>query len=276
VPADDQGAMLARLDLGFAARRSGHARAMADAFASHGTAGRRIGGELSNPALNVGREELRSHDYAGQTVAVAPGVEVPLTNAMLHELFTRTLGQPDPTFSSYYAYAVNAALAVRLLQLGSPAVAMEIGGYDLHSGEKSLGPELYHFTGRLWAALGWLLESMPDPIHGGSYLDHTLCLTMSDFGRDGIDGGFNSGEGSDHGSESSCWYLAHAVMGAGVATGRVIAPCSTDDYDGSAADEQYSHRDLLATLLWSFGLDPANEEWGFPDVKQPIPGLWGG
>ncbi len=169
---------------------------------------------------------------------------------------------------------------MRLLQLGSPAVALGIGGWDLHSGERKDAPPLYSFFGRSWASLGWLLARIPEPSGApGSMLDHTLVVTTSDFGRDpGLEQeqGFNpAARGNDHGSHPACFYLAHAMMGAGVRGGRITGAVSTDTFDGTKADVRFGPPQLLATILDSLGLDAANAEWGFPD-SVPIPGLFVG
>ncbi|HEU5056028.1 MAG TPA: DUF1501 domain-containing protein, partial [Kofleriaceae bacterium] len=204
---------------------------------------------------------------------------VPLTNAMLYELATRALGpqaeyEGDPTGSEHFDTAVNAALAVRLLQLGSPAVTLEIADFDLHSGERTDGPALYSFLGRLWASLGWLLARIPDPA-GGTMLDSTLVVTTSDFGRDpAAPRGFNGGEGSDHGADPGCYYLAHALMGAGVRGGQLVGGVSTDDYDARREPLQIAPTRLLATVLHALGIDPADPDLGFPDAGGPLEEVW--
>jgi uncharacterized protein (DUF1501 family) len=192
---------------------------------------------------------------------------------MLAELFLRCL--PPGTYKRPRRDdALDAALAVRLLQLGSPAVALELGNFDLHSSERAEAPPLYAYLGRLWAALRWLLPRIDDPSGEGSLFDRTLVTTMSDFGRDGGGPtGWNAGEGTDHGNDPACFYLAHAVMGAGVAGGRLIGGIRTDTFDARGAAGMIAPPQLLATMLHALGLDPADEQYGLPRAPV-IAGLW--
>jgi hypothetical protein len=244
----------------------------------HRRASRSIGVALAEPWLRVASEDETALAAAHGTVRIGLN-EVPLTNAMLRELAARSLGVPleeAPGFPSY-GNAMNLMLAVRLLQLDSAAVTVEIGDFDFHSGERE-GVPLYRFLGRVWAWLGWLFARMPDPaVPGSALLDTTLVVTLSEFGRDpgSPATGYNGGMGCDHGSDPSCYYLAHALMGAGVAPGKLVAGVSTSDYRGDRAAERYQQVDLIATLLWSLGLDWRAQGWGFPHGATPIVSLWG-
>lgn len=270
--ADD--AMAERRDRRVVDARRGFARTLTETHALHRHAARTVGARLGKPDLQVA--DYDAGDAALGEVALATG-SVPLTNAMLYELVLNTLGPVeggDPSASPYFDTALDAAVAVRLLQLGSPAVALEIESFDFHSGERTEGPPLYSYIGRLWAALGWLLARIPDPA-GGTLLDSTLILTTSDFGRDpGGASGWNGGEGSDHGADAGCFYLAHAVTGAGVTGGKLIGGVSTSDYDARHAPVQIAPVQLLATVLAALGLDPDDSAIGFPTAGSPLEELW--
>jgi uncharacterized protein (DUF1501 family) len=178
-------------------------------------------------------------------------------------------GEPraDPT--------LEAAIAVRLLQVGSPAVAVNMSGFDAHSGERQDGPRRYGQLGALWASLHFVLSRIVEPDEPGmSMLDRTLVVTTSEFGRDPGQPrtGFNGGDGSDHGSHPACFYLAHAVMGAGVVGGRIVGGVSTETYDARKEPTRYAPRQLLATIAYALGIDPAHPQWGF-DAASPID-LW--
>jgi hypothetical protein len=271
-------AMRERLDQGVIAKRARNAKTLGEVFAAHRRASRQIGSRLAEPWVNVGNATQAYRDAAFGSVKLANG-EVPLTNSMLHELFTKSLGSPEPENTNYYPTALNGALALRLLQLGAPAICLEVGDFDFHSEERTQAPELYTFLGRLWATLNWAMKRIPDPLDPSrSLYDTTLILTMSDFSRDpgSPATGYNAGDGSDHGDDPSCYYLAHAVMGAGVKGNRVLAQVSTDDYRGDLAAERYDQRDLLAMTLWALGLDHHDPEWGLDDVTTPLDGLFKG
>lgn len=265
-------AMRTRFDHGRVASRGGLGKSLVETATAHRRGGRIIGARLAMTDMAVGSPDAANASL-GQITIDGVG-RVPLTNAMLAEVFLRCLGPGTyerPTEND----ALDAALAIRLLQLGSPAVTLELGGFDLHSFERALAPPVYAYFGRLWATLCWLLPRIDDPSGEGSLLDRTLVSTMSDFGRDpGGPSGWNAGEGTDHGNDPSCFYLAHAVMGAGVSGGRLVNGVRTDTFDARTEPTRSSPTQLLATQLQALGLDPANEEYGFPQAGATIGALW--
>ncbi len=251
--------------------RHGVSKLLTSTFSLHRGAARVIGARLSEPDMAVATQNPTARAAAFGTVTLPDGPAA-LQNGMLYDLFTKCIG---PNGADQRNTAINAALAIRLLQLGSPAVTLEIGNFDFHSGERSGGPPLYGYLGRLWAALRWLLPRIPDPSGDGSMFDRTLVITTSDFGRDkGTASGWNGGEGTDHGADFACFYLAHAVMGAGVTPNRLIGGVDTGSYRGSTATTRYSSRELLVTLLDALGFDPHDETWGLPSGGDPIGELW--
>jgi uncharacterized protein (DUF1501 family) len=272
--------MRERIDRLALASRRGYARELAEVFATHRRASRTVGEQLAQGFLKVTDPENAA--AAAGTVLAGDGSSVPLTNLMLSELFTRaaTGGAPAAELGGedeMSTAAMDIATAVRLLQLGSKAVAVELGFFDYHSDERRGAVPLYRFLGRAIAALEWLLSRIPDPeVPGVSMLDRTLVLTRSDFGRDpGPSRGFNGGEGSDHGTDPSCYYLAHLAFGGGVRGGRVAGRVDPATFDARREAERHSPRALLATVLWALGLPYNEAPWGFEDVAQPISGLWG-
>lgn len=264
-------AMRERFDRKRIASRAGLGRMLTDTAASHRRGGRTIGARLAMPDVAVGDPQLG--DAALGTVRIDGIGAVPLTNAMLAELFARCLG-PGTYVQPHTDDALEAALAVRLLQLGSPAVTLEISNFDMHSTERVKAPPLYAYLGRLWATLSWLLPRIDDPSGEGSLFDRTFVTTMSDFGRDGGGAnGFNAGEGTDHGNDPACFYLAHAVMGAGIAGGRLIGGVRTDTFDARGVSGMHAPPHLLATMLGALGLDPQDEQYGFAGGRV-IDELW--
>jgi hypothetical protein len=246
--------MLDRLDQDAVAARAGVGKLTTETMSFHRRAARDIGTRLAQ------------NDFAfagtGQDAAAFGQVQMPddslapLSNGMLKELFRN--GVPP----QYQTFAVNLALAVRLLQIGSPAITLETPNFDFHSG----------YLGRAWAALHWLLSRIPSG--SGTLLDRTLVVTMSDFGRDkALATGWNAGDGSDHGADFACYYLAHAVMGGGITPNRLVGQIDTNTYNGSGGSH-YTPQQLLVTLLDTLGLDPTDEEWGLPTGGDPIAELW--
>jgi hypothetical protein len=268
-------AMRAGFDPAVMAERAATNYDLAQVFALQRQTSHAVGGTLAQSFVNVANPSALSASYL--TADVSPGKTgqmVPLTNQMLYDAFTNTLGTMAPSSNPNLNTAMNAAIAVRLLQLGSRAIVLDVGNYDAHSGEVAYRP-VYALLGRLWGALAFVLGRVPDPgAPGHSLLDTTLVCTMSEFGRDpGGSSGYNGGGGCDHGSGPSTWSQAHAVMGAGVKGGKVYSAVSTDDYRGDLVADTYDAPTFLATLLYAMGIDPANVDYGFEGIG-PLPGLW--
>ena len=167
------------------------------------------------------------------------------------------------------------ALALRLLQLGSPAVGVGIGGFDMHSGERDGSPLLYTRYARLLAGVRFALANMPDPA-GGSMLDSTLVVTTSEFGRavnTDTTTGFNAADGSDHGSGGAARHQCHVVFGAGI-TPKILRP--TDDAN-EPTDGVASTHALLTTMAAAVGVpqEALDQVWpaGSPLFPEGAP-LW--
>lgn len=278
-------AMFESLDRGAVDGLAGSNLLLAQAHAGLRRNVRKLGHQLAQPWVDVDDEAA---DFGSVQL---PGGSAPLTNAMLLEAFLRGLGpnpddpdraQPLPPEAAgalpLATDARNLALGIRLLQLGAPVVVVEHQNFDFHADEVTLGPPLYRTIGRWWATLSSLLSRIDDPLDPSRrLLERTLVVTMSDFGRDPAKKrGFNDGNGSDHGVFPSCYYLAHAIMGAGIPSGRVVGSVETGGpsaYDARRAPLRFGTERFLATLLYALGLDPTAPEWGFPGVA-PIRELW--
>jgi uncharacterized protein (DUF1501 family) len=275
-------------------RLLGPNRLLATAHSSARRSAARFGRELAAPWINPLNAAFR--DAAQGDVDLGGGVTTPLTNAMLYEVMIRALG-PDPLDPARarplpdaaamahprFDQMIHAALAIRLLQLGSPTVAVELTNFDFHSGERDNGPALYRTTGRLLASLHWLLSRLRDPEDpGASMLDTTLVAVTSEFARDpGPNAnGFNDGEGSDHGSSPSSMFMPILLFGSsGLRRGEILGTVETSGanaYDARRSSERFSTQQGLATLIAALGLDPADDEWGFPEAGTPALGLWEG
>ena len=168
--------------------------------------------------------------------------------------------------------ARSVALAIRLLQLGSPAVTVSIGGFDTHDSEVQKAPQLYSRFARFVAGVHYALARIPDP-GGGLLLDNTLVMTTSEFGRSGVMGGFNAGQGTDHGNGPGWRYQAHVVFGAGITPKRLHA---TDD-NNVPTDAPASTHQLLATIAAATGVpdDEIDKQWPRDSPLYPEGGpLW--
>ena len=199
--------------------------------------------------------------------------------------FRGTYTAPGP-FEGDQTYVDNAglsaALALRLLQAGSPAVFFNAGNetYDSHSGENVYAPDLYTHHARILAGLHFALANTFDE-DGAPLLDRTLVVSTSEFGRTsyGSDTGWNEAGGSDHdGTTADTRNQAHVVFGAGIPAGRVLG--ATDDDNLPESGAPISTQALLATIASAVGVDQTliDERWppGSPFYPEgaPLLDLW--
>jgi len=214
------------------------------------------------PVLADKRLRFDNDAYLGETLGG-------ITNAMLLEAVGNASGSPRD------GGARNVALALRLLQLGAPAVSVSIGGFDTHDQEVQKAPRLYTRFARFLAGIHFALGRVPDP-DGGMLLDHTLVVTTSEFGRSGVDGGFNAGQGTDHGSGPGWRYQAHVAFGAGI----VPKKLHPTDADNVPIGKPCSTHRLLATIAAAIGVpaDEIDKQWptGAPAYPEggPLWDLW--
>lgn len=162
-------------------------------------------------------------------------------------------------------------LALRLFHFGSPAVYLDQGGYDLHSGEENGLPGRIDELNRLISALNYVLKRMSHP-SGGTYWDHTLVVLGSEFGRTARGGKFNSARGSDHGGDYATRWMSMPFMGGLVSAngGRIIGAHARRD-DLAPQGTVYSYRSVCKTLMDALGCD--HREF-FP-ADEPINELFG-
>ncbi|MEZ4459882.1 MAG: DUF1501 domain-containing protein [bacterium] len=161
--------------------------------------------------------------------------------------------------------ARNIMLALRLFHFGAPAVFMNQGGYDMHSGEEEGLPPRMNELNQLISGLYTALNIMDHPA-GGKYWDHTLVLFGSEFGRTTRGGKFNSARGSDHGGDFATRWMSMPVMGGVISAagngGRSFGETALDDL--RPLGKVYSYRSLMKTVMDMLGCDhseffPADE-----------------
>lgn len=163
--------------------------------------------------------------------------------------------------------ARNIRLALRLFHFGSPAVYLDQGGYDLHSGEQNGLPGRIAQLNRLISGLFVALQSMTHP-SGGTYFDHTLVVLGSEFSRTARGNRFNSAQGSDHNADRATRYMSMPFFGGGVQGGRSLG--GTAPTDLAPTGQVYSYRSVLKTLMDALGCD--HQEF-FP-ADQPFADLF--
>jgi hypothetical protein len=160
-------------------------------------------------------------------------------------------------------------LALRLFRFGCPAVYLDQGGYDYHSGEQDRLPGSMEALNHLISALIHVLPRMTHP-DGGTYWDHTLVVLGSEFSRTARGDRFNSARGSDHNGDNSTRWMSMPFFGGPVSGGRVVGATTARD-DLRAEGTVYSYRGLLNTLMDGLGCDP---EVFFP-ADVVVPDLFG-
>ena len=227
------------LDARLRAGRRGLSATLVDGYLGTKQALRKYGPVLAEPSL---------HLYSAANFDVAlDGV----TNRMLLEAVGARLLADDFEPDSKKDMAIRCAMGLRLLQMGSPAVSVTVGGFDTHSDENTDAPELYTRFGRYLAGFHFALSRMLDA-DGQPLLDSTLVVTMSEFGRSpGKSNGFNDGYGTDHGNGASWRNQAHVIFGAGI-TPKVLAETNDDNEPTSGA--VHTTHALHATLCAGLGV----------------------
>ena len=151
--------------------------------------------------------------------------------------------------------ARDVRLALRLFHFGCPAIYLDQGGYDMHSGEENGLPGRIEGLNRMVSGLEAALKLMTHP-EGGSYWDHTLVVLGSEFSRTARGERFNSARGSDHSGDRSTRWMSMPFMGGVVGRpGAMIGQTRAEDLQ--AMGPVFSYRSVLKTLLDGLGCDHA-------------------
>lgn len=152
-------------------------------------------------------------------------------------------------------WGLDTAFAVRLVQLGVPAVSVMRYLYDTHSDERTLFPADAGDIGRQLAGLHFALHRLTNA-QGEPLWNRTVVVLMSEFSRDNVDPttGFNSADGSDHvgspASRNQCW----PIMGGPIPGGRRIGGLDPETLQ-TAGGPAMSVRSVHSTLLDLVGID---------------------
>jgi len=163
--------------------------------------------------------------------------------------------------------ARNVRLALRLFHFGCPAIYLDQGGYDMHSGEENGLPGRIEGLNRIISGLEMALKVMTHP-DGGSYWDHTMVVFGSEFSRTARGERFNSARGSDHGGDLATRWMSMPFMGGAVGRpGAMIGETRSADLERQGA--VFSYRSMLKTMMDGLGCDhseffPADEP--FDDI----------
>jgi hypothetical protein len=149
----------------------------------------------------------------------------------------------------------NLRLGLRLFHYGCPAIYIDQGGYDYHSGEEQSLPGRMQELTRLLSALTWALQTMDHP-EGGKYWDHTIIAIGSEFSRTTRGGRFNSARGSDHGGDYATRWMSMPFFGGPIAArGRRIGQTASSDL--APLGKVLSYRAVMKTMMDALGCDHA-------------------
>jgi hypothetical protein len=232
-------------DAALASERPPFASRMVGALRDARTGSRVFARVLADPAL----------DLLGDPSALLGGI----TNAEMLEV----LGGGASS-----KWGLEVALALRLLQLGSPAVTVFHYLYDFHAREKDGLPADGGDLLRQMAGVHFLLHRMTDA-RGIPLWSSTVAIVVSELGRDDTDPqtGFNSADGSDHrgtaASRNQIWPIfGGPIARSGACIGR-LDPMTLAAIDRPASSVRSVHSTLLALL----GIDPS-AYWPDPPIDE--------
>lgn len=147
----------------------------------------------------------------------------------------------------------NIRLALRLFHFGCPAVYIDQGGYDMHSGEEDGLPGRMGELNQLISGLVYALGKLRHPA-GGTYWDHTIVALGSEFGRTADGNRFNSARGSDHNGDRATRWLSMPLFGGPVASpGAQLGLTRASDL--RADGDVVSYRSIMKSLLDVLGCE---------------------
>ncbi|MSP59896.1 MAG: DUF1501 domain-containing protein [Myxococcales bacterium] len=177
-------------------------------------------------------------------------------------------------------FGLGAAVALRLLQAGSPVVSLTFPGFDSHSGEV-LDPRpggrpqtaQVVLLARTLSGLAFALQRTADPKAPGRTLwDSTVVFVCSEFGRGGGaigENGFNTPNGQNHGGSDHDPWSGWPVMGGPVrAGGRLLS-------DGSGGGFFQQNR-VFTSIMKAMGVEERSSSYLPFGTFPPIPGLFAG
>jgi hypothetical protein len=164
----------------------------------------------------------------------------------------------------------------RFVQVNWPAVANgdpKVDAWDTHAA--NFGPLKDLHCPKLDGALSSLLNDLD--IRG--LLDDTLVVAVGEFGRSprlgvSTSGNGNAKDGRDH------WPYCYTALVAGAGIGRGVVYGKSDEHASSPVESPVHPQELLATVYYSLGIDPAMEVRNHLDqprelVKgEPVLGLF--
>jgi uncharacterized protein (DUF1501 family) len=184
------------------------------------------------------RAALQSyHSTASDTLAA--GVDAALSAVDVIQSVNPSTSVTYP--NNKLAKALKDVAAIIKAEIGVKVVAVDLGGWDHHTNLNSQLGQVGGEDGDGKAVeLNGALKAFRDDLYnsgGTNYLDGTLTLCMTEFGRRVAQ---NGGAGTDHGHGGVMF-----AIGGGVAGGRLIL--QDDDWPGLTPDKLFIGEDLQVT-----------------------------
>jgi hypothetical protein len=157
-------------------------------------------------------------------------------------------GKPiDPKLKEEYGtdgFGRAALLARKLVEAGTAAVQITLGGWDLHNNTHTA------LAGQRLPVLDKAMSTLVKDLDQRGKLKDTVILWMGDFGRTPR---INQNAGRDHWSR--CWSV---VLGGGDIKGGVVYG-ATDKDGTSVTENEVQVADLYGTVYKALGIDPTPE-----------------
>lgn len=177
--------------------------------------------------------------YSGASDTLGTGVNAALSAVDVIQSVNTATSVVYP--NNRLARALKDVAAIIKAEVGTRVVAVDFGGWDHHS---NLTTQLGQVGGEdgdgKAVELSSALKAFRDDLFnngGTNYLDHTLTLVMTEFGRRVAQ---NGGAGTDHGHGGVMF-----AIGGGISGGRLLL--KNDDWPGLTPDKLYIGEDLPVT-----------------------------
>jgi uncharacterized protein (DUF1501 family) len=182
------------------------------------------------------RTALQSYYSAGTADTLGVGVDAALSAVDVIQSVNTATGVTYP--DNRLAGALKDVAAIIKSQVGARVVAVDLGGWDHHSNLSTSLGQIGGEDGEGKAVeLNGALKAFRDDLAGGGYLNSTLTLVMTEFGRRVVQ---NGGAGTDHGHGGVMF-----AIGGGIAGGRLIL--DNDTWPGLTPANLYQGEDLQVT-----------------------------
>jgi uncharacterized protein (DUF1501 family) len=177
--------------------------------------------------------------YAGSSDTLGAGVNAALSAVDVIQSVNTATGVTYP--NNKLANALKDVAAIIKAEVGVKVVAVDLGGWDHHTNLISRLGDVGGEDGDGKAVeLNTALKAFRDDLYnsgGTNYLDRTLTLCMTEFGRRVAQ---NGGAGTDHGHGGVMF-----AIGGGIAGGKLIL--KNDDWPGLTPGDLYNGEDLQVT-----------------------------